>query len=443
MIPLLAIAGIIALLLVLVLKFRWPAFLALIACSLVGGLALGLPGEAVLSSIQSGMGGTLGFVAVIVGLGALIGAILESSGGIGALADRLTQRGDVARSRYSLGFLGVLVGIPIFFDVAFIILFPFILALARRLEVKPVTLAIPLLAGLAVGHSFIPPTPGPIAVAGLISADIGLVILAGLATGVPAMLVGGPLFVRFAAGHLDDGLSGEDAAPKPPQDGRLGRLAAASAIVILVPLALMVGAAAIRFALPGSPFSKITDFLGHPFTALLLACLLAMVLFSRIPGVRHHDIREAMARAFEPAGIIVLVTGAGGALKQVLVDSEGGQALADTLAGTGLPILLLSFAIAAAMRISQGSATVAMVTAAGLTAPLLQVSPVSAWQTALLVAAIGSGATLASHINDSGFWLVNRYLEQETGETLRSWTIASTLVGVTGLVMCALLWQIG
>ena len=440
MMPLIVIAATIALLLVLVLFFRWPAFLALISCAVFCGLSLGMPGAAVLSSIQSGMGGTLGFVAVIVGLGALIGAILEASGGIDALAQRAIRRGAAVRSRLTLGFLGALVGIPVFFDVAFIIMFPFVLALAHRLEVKPITLVIPLLAGLAVGHSFIPPTPGPIAVAGLLGADIALVVIAGLATGIPAMLVGGPLFVQIAKRGLVDGLQIGELPPQP--DARPVRsLAAASAVVILIPLALMITTASCVWLYPETPISNVAAFIGHPFAALLLACLLAMLIFSRIEGVERGAVRTAMTKAFEPAGIIVLVTGAGGAFKQVLVDSEGGQAFALMLAGSGLPILVLAFAIAAAMRISQGSATVAMVTAAGLTAPLVEIASISAWQTALLVSAIASGATLASHVNDSGFWLVNRYLQQKVGQTLRSWTLASTLVGISGLIVSGILWQ--
>lgn len=427
-------------LLVLVLRFRLPAFIALLLVSLGFGLAVGMAPMDVINAVQTGMGGTLGFVAVVVGLGAMMGALLESSGGVNAISDTILKRFGEQRAQSALGVIGFIVAIPVFFDVAFIILMPVLLGLQQKTGKTLIYFAIPLLAGLAVTHAFIPPTPGPIAVAEILGADLGWVILFGAMAGLPAMIVGGPLLARLIADRpefaITDSVSFSD-QPIAAPDNPIGFGAAIS--VILLPLLLILSATLSNaFGLSGN-IATIIGFIGHPFVALLIACLYAWYAFALRRGLPAGDVHNAMLKSLEPAGLVVLVTGAGGVFKQILVDSGAGRLLAEALTAGSMPVLLFAFIVAAIVRVAQGSATVAMITAAGLSAPVAQVAGIEGAALALIVIAIASGASLLSHVNDSGFWLVSRYLGLTEAQTLRSWTVSTTLIGLTGFTVCCVL----
>ena len=447
-----ALLGILALgigaLLFLILYVRLPAFLALLFMALLIGLAAGMSPMDAIDAMEKGMGGTLGFVAVVVGLGAMFGALLEASGGIRAVSDSLLRVFGDRRASWALGLVGFLVAIPVFFDVAFIMLVPLIHKLSKQSGRALLVYALPLLAGLAVTHAFIPPTPGPIAVASVLGADLGWVIVFGALAGLPAMILAGPVFARFFEGGP---VSTEPEAEELVTHG----VSFWHAIfAILLPLFLIVGATVSKvFFEPDHIFNfkflrlfpiefeaSLLQTIGHPFIALMIACLYAYIAFGRAKGIAKDKLLKIMNRALEPAGVVILITGAGGVLKQVMVDSEIGKTLATAMIDNSIPIILFAFATAAIVRIAQGSATAAMLAAAGLTAPVLAAldAPLSAPQTAIIVIAIASGASLMSHVNDSGFWLVNRYLGQTEAETLRSWTVASTIVGVTGFVVACI-----
>ena len=434
----LALIGILALgigaLLFLILYVRLPAFLALLLMALLIGLAAGMSPMDAISAMEKGMGGTLGFVATVVGLGAMFGALLEASGGIRAVSDSLLRVFGDRRASWALGLVGFLVAIPVFFDVAFIMLVPLIHKLSKQSGRALLVYALPLLAGLAVTHAFIPPTPGPIAVASVLGADLGWVIVFGALAGLPAMILAGPVFARFFEGGP---VSTEPDAEELVTHG----VSFWHAIfAILLPLVLIVGSTASKALGLEGPGANILQTLGHPFIALIIACLYAYIAFGRAKGIPKDKLLKIMNRALEPAGVVILITGAGGVLKQVMVDSEIGKTLATAMIDNSIPIILFAFATAAIVRIAQGSATAAMLAAAGLTAPVLTALevPLSAPQTAIIVIAIASGASLMSHVNDSGFWLVNRYLGQTEAETLRSWTVASTIVGVTGFIVACI-----
>jgi len=427
----------IAALLVLILRARIPAFLALLLVSAGFGITYGMDPAAIIRSIQTGMGGTLGFVAVVVGLGAMLGALLEVSGGIRALSSGMMRLFGETRAPMALGFVGFLVAIPVFLDVALIILAPLLHGLTRRTGRPIVAFAIPLLAGLAVSHAFIPPTPGPIAVADILGADLGLVIAFGAIAGLPSMLVAGPLFARWL--ERQPMFQGGIPEQQEVDDAWKGIGFLTSLGIVLVPLVLIVAGTLVdslassgMLAMPDS-LSSFVLFAGHPFIALMIACLLAWGICGHMYGMPAKVLTGAMVKALEPAGVVVLITGAGGAFKQILVDSEAGAALATTLTATGMSPLLFGFVVAAIIRVAQGSATVAMLTAAGIAAPVVELAGLSAGGTALMVLAIASGATVLSHVNDSGFWLVGRYLGLSEAQTLRSWTVTSTLVGLVGL----------
>jgi len=426
----------IALLLLLVVKLRVPAFLALLITSLLVGLSSGLEPQQVIDSIKNGMGGTLGFVAIVVGLGAILGQILESSGGIQRIADSLIQSFGSGKIQWSLGVTGFIVAIPVFFDVAFIILAPLLYGLANRSGRSLLYYAIPLLAGLAITHSFIPPTPGPIAVAELVKADLGWVILFGALTGIPAMIIAGPWFGQFIANrlfvpvpeaHRDQSTAADVSAPS----------FAWMSSIILLPLVLIMHATTAPFVLVAeSPLLTVVSFLGHPFVALTIATILALIIARKKCDLSREALLNIANKGLEPAGVVILITGAGGAFKQVLIDSGVGQMLASVFIEAQFSVFILGFLIAAITRVAQGSATVAMITGAGLMAPILELQPMSAPSLGLLVIAISSGATILSHVNDSGFWLVSRYLGLSEKDTLKTWTVMTTLISLVGLASC-------
>ncbi len=430
--PLIATVIGIAVLLLLILRWKMPAFVALLIAALGTGLLTGLPTVDVIAAVQNGAGGVLGFIALVVGLGALLSAFLEAGGGAQALARAIIGQRSEGQARYALGGVGVLIAIPVFFDVGLILLFPLIKAMARKAKRPALLFGLPLLAGLAAGHAFIPPTPGPVAVAEILGADIGLVILCGLAAGIPAMLVGGPLYAGWAQkrGWLGAPESGATKVVEVP--GFDADLAKRALLTVLAPIALIVAAVLDRSE---GTFGAMLDFLGHPIVALIVACGLAAWFLKPQDAPGEAALKSALGRAFEPTAAIILVTGAGGAFKQVLVDSGAGALMAEQALAAGIAPLAAGFAVAALTRVAQGSATVAMLTAAGLVAPIAEAAGMQGVDLALLTIAIASGASILSHVNDSGFWLVSRYFEMDMAQTLQTWTMTSTLVGVTGFLV--------
>lgn len=433
-----AVAGI-ALLLYLIVRVKLHAFVALLIGSLVIGVAAGMPFADVLDAVTTGVGSTLASIAVLVGLGAMFGQMLEVSGGVEALADSLLRRFGERNAQWSLLAVGFVVAIPVFFDVAFIILISLVYGLTERTNRPIVYYALPLLAGLAVTHAFIPPTPGPIAVAGLLGADLGWVMLCGVVIGLPAAVIAGPMYAQLIARHVPAMVPDymHVAEPKP---GRV--LPRVSLIVALIgiPLCLIVGNTVASVTLAETQAVRAgLAFVGHPMMALLITTVLCFWLLGVRSGYSPQEVQDIATKALEPAGIVILVTSAGGVLKQVLIDSGVGDVFADALMATNLPPLVLAFLTAAAVRLMQGSATVAMLTAAGLVAALLGDVGFSEPMLALLVIAIAAGATIGSHVNDSGFWLVNRYLGLSVPETLKTWTVTTTIIAFVsiGLILVA------
>jgi H+/gluconate symporter-like permease len=459
---------------------RLHAFVALLATSLVVAVLGGAPLGEIAGDIQQQMGATLGYIAVVIGLGAMFGEMLSRSGGASIIADRLVAALGEQRAPLALALTGLIVAIPVFFDVAFILLVPLVYTLARASGRSLLRYAIPLLAGIAVAHSFIPPTPGPVAVAGLLGADLGWVILVGLVAGIPATAVGGLWFGRRMARriHLEvppslappslglqavgpqaegsrstgsrsagppSTLTGTQAATSEAPAARLPGFGLAAGLVTL-PLGLILLGTVSTVALPeGDRLRTLFTLVGHPFVALLVTTLVSFWALGTRLGYSATEVREIAGKALEPVGMIILVTGAGGVFGKVLFGTGVGEAAAQWMATTPLPLVVLAFLLATVVRVAQGSATVSMVTAASLVAPIVEAGtaaggaePSQALLAALTVA-IASGATVLSHVNDSGFWLVSRYLGMTEAQTLRVWTVMETLVGLTGLAVVLLL----
>jgi Gnt-I system low-affinity gluconate transporter len=429
------------LLLVLVVVVRLHAFIALLLTSLVVAVLGGIPLAEIAGLIQKEMGGTLGYIAIVIGVGAMFGEMLQRSGGARTIAQTLLGVFGDRFSPWALGLTGIIVAVPVFFDVALILLIPLVYSLARRSGRSLLCYAVPLLAGLAVGHSFIPPTPGPVAVAGLLKADLGWVIAIGIVAGLPAMIVGGIWFGRRVSDHVH--LDVPDFMHLSPETTRetITEPSFGLAVgLIALPLVLILLGTVSSVALPdGHWMRNVLALLGHPFTALIAATLVSFYALGTRLGFSSEEVRVMATKSLEPVGLIILVTGAGGVFGKVLVASGVGTAVASWMAASRLPLVVLAFLIAAVVRVAQGSATVSMVTAAGLMAPILQATSISAPLVAAVVIAIASGATVLSHVNDSGFWLVSRYLGMSEKQTLRVWTVMETLVGLTGFGVVLLL----
>jgi len=429
----------IALLLLLILRFKIPAFIALLMASMAAGLVAGLDGQAVLDTITEGMGGTLGFVATVVGLGAMFGAILEKAGGAQAVAQFLLRKLGSEQAPKAMVLTGFIVAIPVFFDVAFIILVPLVYALQQQTGKSLLLYALPLLAGLAATHAFIPPTPGPIAVADIVEADLGWVILLGFVAGLPSVAVAGLWFGPYVARRLPLAAPEERLGAAGDTEDRLPPVGLILGIIALPILLILLSTMSPVLGFPPA-LAAAFSFLGHPFAALLLANLLAWYVLGLRRGYSRQEMLEVTTRSMKPAGAIILLTGAGGAFKQTLVDSEAGAIIAASLADWGLPVIVFAFLSAALVRVAQGSATVAMITGASLSAPLLSAGGWSKGELAAVVLAIAAGGTVLSHVNDSGFWLVKQYLGMSERATFRSWTLMSVLLGLVGFLMAVLLF---
>ena len=438
---LLAFLGGVSILLILVLALRLNAFIALLIASISVGLFTGMPFEDILDNVTKGMGNTLGFVATIVGLGAIFGAILEHSGATEQLSQFLLKKFGIERSPIALSLSGFLIAIPVFFDVAFIILVPVLYALQKRTGKSLLYFAIPLLASLAVTHAFIPPTPGPIAVADIINADLGWIILFGFIVGIPTTIVAGLIFGKYISKQIFAAVpSLELKQPQRMESQKLPAIPLIFALILLpIVLILMNTASKAYFGEVDYFWLNILGFLGHPFVALIISTLLAMYFLAIRYGVGKTELQEISMKALAPAGIIILITGAGGVFKQMLVETGAGVMLAEQMIQYNIMPILLAFLIALIIRILQGSATVAMITAAGIMAPILENMVFSDMQLALMVLSIAAGASSFSHVNDSGFWLVNRYLGLTEMETLRSWTVMTGILGVVALGMILIL----
>lgn len=432
-------------LLILILRLKIQAFLALLITCIVVGVMAGLAPKDILDSVKSGMGGTLGFVATVVGLGALFGALLERSGGAQRLAESLLAKFGIAHSPWAVMITGFLVAIPVFFDVAFIILVPIVYALQKETGKSLLLYAIPLLAGLAITHTFIPPTPGPIAVAEILGADLGYVIIFGLIAGLPAAIIAGPLLAKRVAAKLHIAAPENMIAPTevPPNAPSAGAIL----LIIAIPIFLIVCNTVLTsplFVAGSLPEWLLfgANLFGHPFVALIVANVIAWYFLGIKKGFSKDQLLEISTKSLYPAGVIILLTGAGGAFKQILIDTGAGLMIAESLSGDFFPPVVFGFLVAAIVRVLQGSATVAMITAAGITAPLLGLTQTSAPQLAVLVIAVASGASIFSHVNDSGFWLVKQYLGLTEKETFRSWTILTSLIAIVGLMVSTILWYI-
>lgn len=450
--PALAIAaGAIAVLLLLIMAAKMQPLIALLLVSLGTALALQVPVGEVMDTLLDGLGETLAEVSLLVALGAMLGRMLEVSGGAGVLADALVRRFGERRAPFALGVAGMLFGFPIFLDAGVIIFLPIVFSVARRLGGSVLRYALPVAGGFAVMHVFLPPHPGPVAAAGLLGADIGLLVLLGLVVAVPTWLIAGYGFGKWAGERIQ--LPVPELAPEAEQaaedDERPKPSAFTVIAMLLLPLVLILLNTGLSTLSEAGVLSEdagwvqAAKLVGESPIALVISVLAACALLGLRRGMRPAEIERQLTDCLGPIAVVILVTGAGGMFGAVLETGGVGQALAGVLRGLGIPLIVAAFLIALVMRVAQGSATVALTTAAGFLAPAVHATPgLSPAQICLLVLAVAAGATALSHVNDSGFWLIGRLLGMDVPTTLRTWTVLETLVGVVGFAITCLLWVV-
>lgn len=432
-----AIIGL-ALLLVLIIKFKVHAMLSILIGAIAIGLIAGMPFEEIVTAVDDGIGNTLKGIALLVGLGSMFGAILEASGGAQTLAVTMVKKFGDEKAAWALGITGLVISIPVFFDAGLIILIPLAFSLAKRTKKSSLFYAIPLLAGLAVGHAFIPPTPSPVLVATMLNVELGWVILVGVCCGFFAMIVAGPVWGAICGKKFYVPVPDQIANQEDIDESKLPSFASVVTI-IMIPLVLIIlkSVAGVVPALAG--VAPLFNFLGQPFAALLIATLAAMFILGTRHGYTMPELEKILTKSLEPTGLILLVTACGGVLRYILQYSGLGEIIGNAVASINLPIVIVAFLVAALVRICVGSATVAMTMAAGIVAAMPEIASLSPMYLACVVAAVAGGATVCSHFNDSGFWLVRSLIGLDEKTTLKTWTIMETLVGGTGFIVALII----
>jgi gluconate transporter len=421
--------GAIVLLLFLILYLRLHAFLALLLTSMALGLACGMQPSKVLKSIQAGFGEALGFIAVVIALGAIIGKFLEHSGGGRVLAEWMLRHSGRERAAWAVLGSAFLIGLPIFFEVGFIILVPIAWSLAKESGKSLLYFGLPMAAALTVTHAMVPPHPAPAAAAQLLGANLGRVILFGIALSIPMAISGGIFYALWIAKRLFIPVPAHASASARSEPGPAAPSVAVVVLVVTLPV-LLIFAASVSETV-GSRSSTIFGFLGHPFVALAVTTLIAICIFGFRRGLDRNAVYRMATDALAPVGTLLAIIGGGGAFKQVIIDSGVGPYAGSLLASSSVSPLILAYVMAAAMRIAQGSATVAIITAAGIVAPIVRSIP--GYSPEIIVLALCCGGTILSHVNDAGFWLVNESLGMTVPQTLRSWTVMKVITSIVGI----------
>lgn len=438
------------LLLLLVMRFKVHAFLALIIVSLLTALAAGIPVGNVVDTLVAGFGSTLGNVALLVAIGAMLGALVETSGGARALAEKMIGIFGERRAPFALGIASLFIGFPIFMDAGFVLMIPIVYAVARRLGMNLLAIGLPVAAALSTMHVFLPPHPGPVAATEFVEANLGYVLLLGLLVVFPVWFLSGHLWGKVVARRfvvdVPDAVFGtmtgeEEEIENPPGAGTVVFLLLLPLFLILLNTGLDgLGSAGVVDA--GASWVEALRMLGQTPVALLIAVIATTVLLGFRRGRSGTAIERTLENALGPVCSVILITGAGGMFGGVLRATGIGDAIADSLAAVGIPLILAAYLIAAAIRIAQGSATVALTTAAALVAPGVLASDLNELQVACVVLALAAGSVLAGHVNDSGFWLVSRLLRMDVKTTLRTWTVQQTIESVAGFALVLVIYGV-
>lgn len=435
-----ALLAIVALI-VMIARYKVNPFVTLVIVSLAMGVAAGMPLDKVVGSFQSGVGGVLGFIAVVVALGTMLGKLLAESGGAERIALTLIGVFGEKRVHWAIMFVAFIVGMPVFFQVGFVLLVPLVFAIAKRTGTSLIMLGVPLVAGLSIVHGLVPPHPAAMLAVGAFKADVGLTIIYAVLVGLPAAALAGPIYGKWIApkiilpahNPLAETLSATGTREDLPSFST-------SVLTIMLPVFLMIGSSIADLTLAaGTPSRQILDFIGNPVISLLIALVVAFWTFGFHRGFDREKILAFTTDCLAPTATILLVIGAGGGFNRVLLDSGVGKAIADLAVQLHVPLLVLAFVVAAVIRVATGSATVALTTAAGIVAPIAAAAGAGAVRPELLVLATGAGSIILSHVNDSGFWLIKEYFNMSVEQTLKTWTALETILALAAFGLTLLL----
>ncbi len=428
-----ALGAVIALIL-LIAQFKLHPFIALVGVSLAMGITAGMPLANTVKAFQDGVGITLGFIAVVVGLGTMLGKMMAESGAATRIATTLIGRFGEQRVHWAIMIVAFIVGIPVFFQVGFVLLVPLVFTLARRTGTSLIKVGLSLVAGLSVVHGMLPPHPAAMLAVTAYNADIGRTILYGLLVGLPTAALAGPIYGSWIARRvllpaenpMAAQLEGstDEHAPSPGFS--------ISVFTVIVPVLLMLVSTTADLVLAvDSKVRAVAHFVGNPIVALLLALLFSFWSLTRPRHFTRHDIMKFCNDCLAPTASILLVIGGGGGFNQVLVQSGVGGAIAHVAIGARVSPLLLAWSVATLIRVATGSATVAMTTASGIVAPIVAITHGASPE--LLVLATGAGSLMLSHVNDAGFWLIKEFFNMTVTQTIKTWTVAETIIGIAGL----------
>ncbi|NWF28563.1 gluconate transporter [Streptomyces sp. PKU-EA00015] len=432
------LAGI-AVIVLLITRFKLHAFLALTIGSLALGAFAGAPLDKAIASFSTGLGSTVAGVGVLIALGAILGKLLADSGGADQIVDTILAKAGGRAMPWAMVLIASIIGLPLFFEVGIVLLIPVVLMVAKRGNYSLMRIGIPALAGLSVMHGLIPPHPGPLVAIDAIGANLGVTLALGLVVAIPTVIIAGPVFSKFAARWVDIPAP-EKMIPQRASDDLDKRPSfAATVATVLLPVVLMMAKALVDIIVddPENGLQRVTDVIGSPLIALLAAVLVGIFTLGRAAGFTKERIGSTVEKSLAPIAGVLLIVGAGGGFKQTLIDIGVGQMILDFSKGWAIPTLLLAWLIAVAIRLATGSATVATISAAGLVAPLA--ADMSTSHAALLVLAIGAGSLFFSHVNDAGFWLVKEYFGMNVGQTIKTWSVMETIISVVGIVIVLLL----
>jgi GntP family gluconate:H+ symporter len=427
----------IAVIVVLITKFKLHAFLSLTIGSLVLGAVAGAPLDKVIVSFTTGLGATVASVGVLIALGSILGKLLADSGGADEIVDTILAKATGRSMPWAMVLIASVIGLPLFFEVGIVLLIPVVLMVAKRGNYNLMRVGIPALAGLSVMHGLIPPHPGPLVAIAAVKANLGVTLALGILVAIPTVIIAGPLFSKVAARWVDAPVPERMLPPRASEELERRPSFGATLATVLLPVVLMLLKALVDIVVddPANLTQRVFDVIGNPLIALLAAVIVGMFTLGRAAGFTRERISDTVEKGLVPIAGILLIVAAGGGFKQTLIDSGVGQMILDISKDWSIPALLLGWLIAVIIRLATGSATVATVSAAGLVAPLA--ADMSTTHAALLVLAIGAGSLFFSHVNDAGFWLVKEYFGLSVGDTVKTWSVMETIISVVagGLVL--------
>ena len=433
---------VLAAVIILLLLITWlkvHPFIALMIVSVFTGIAAGMPLDKIATSIKNGMGSTLGFIAIVLGLGTMLGKLMEESGGAERIARTLIKAFGEKHIHWAMMFVAFIVGIPVFFQVGFVLLIPLVFTIAKETKISLIKLGLPLLAGLSVVHGLVPPHPAAMAAVGIFKADVGKTILYSLIVGLPAGILAGPLFGSLMSKRIKlDPLDGLMESVKVGRKDHEMPGFFVTVGTVLFPVILMLLATVASLKLDkAQPLYHFLSFIGNPVMALLISLLVGTFTFGLFRRISMAAVTKWCEQSLPTVASILLVIGAGGAFNRVLLDSGVGDQIARLATSAHVNPILLGWGIAACIRVATGSATVAMMTSAGIVAPIVVLMPGTSPE--LMVLAVGSGSLVLSHVNDAGFWLIKGYFGMTLKETFMTWTALETILSVSALVFILML----